>query len=129
MPSEPARTTDVAALALDYGERLLLGTVRDMHQALSKRAFGATRFVGGRVPESVHDTIATSMYGALSNLLRFSSGSVRRLSAKGVGRPVEDSKFGRGVVAAVNGLIGDELRMIDDPQAISMAVRVDGRDI
>lgn len=129
MPSEPARTTDVAALALDYGERLLLGTVRDMHHAISRRAFGATRVVGGRAPETLHDAIVTSMYGAISGLLRVSSGSVRRLSAKGVGRPVEESRFGRGVVAAVNGLIGDELRMIDDPQAIAMAVRVDGRDI
>lgn len=129
MASEPARTTDVAALALDYGERLLLGTVRDVHQAISKRAFGATRVVGGRVPEMLHDRISTSVYSALSAVLEMSSGSVRRLSAKGVGREVEESRFGRGVVAAVNGLIGDELRTIDDPQAISMAVRLGGRDI
>lgn len=129
MASAPARTTDVAALALDYGERLLLGTVRDVHQAISKRAFGATRVVGGRVPEMLHDRISTSVYGSLSAVLEISSGAVRRLSAKGVGREVEESRFGRGVVAAVNGLIGDELRTIDDPQAISMAVRLDGRDI
>lgn len=129
MPTDPARTTDVAALALDYGERLLLGTVRDMHQAVSKRAFGATRIVGGRLPESLHDAVVTSIYGALSGLFRVSSGSVRRLSAKGVGRPVEETRFGRTVVAAVNGLIGDELRMVDDPQAITMAVRANGGDI
>ena len=44
----PARTTDVAALALDYGDRLIVGTIRDMHQAVAKRAFGATRVVGGQ---------------------------------------------------------------------------------
>lgn len=129
MPTEPARTTDVAALALDYGERLIVGTVRDVHQAISKRAFGATRTVGGRVPESFHDTVITSLYGAISGVLRLSSGSIRALAKRGVGRPVESSRMGRGVVAAVNGLIGDELRMVDDPQAIVMAVRKDGGDI
>ena len=129
MPTEPARTTDVAALALDYGERLIVGTVRDVHQAISKRAFGATRAVGGRVPESFHDAVITSLYGAISGVLRVSSGSIRALAKRGIGRPVESSRMGRGVVAAVNGLIGDELRMIDDPQAIIMAVRKDGSDI
>ena len=129
MPTDPARTTDVAALALDYGERLIVGTVRDVHQAISKRAFGATRAVGGRVPESFHDAVITSLYGAISGVLRVSSGSIRALAKRGIGRPVESSRIGRGVVATVNGLIGDELRMVDDPQAIVMAVRKDGDDI
>jgi triacylglycerol lipase len=129
MPTDPARTTDVAALALDYGERLIVGTVRDVHQAISKRAFGATRAVGGRVPESFHDAVITSLYGAISGVLRVSSGSIRALAKRGIGRPVESSRIGRGVVATVNGLIGDELRMVDDPQAIVMAVRKDGGDI
>jgi pimeloyl-ACP methyl ester carboxylesterase len=129
MPVEPARTTDVAALALDYGDRLIVGTVRDLHRAVSTRAFRATRVVGGRVPESLHDAVVTSLYGAVSGVLRLSSGSVRALSSKGVGRPIEDTRRGRLIVAAVNGLIGDELRMLDDPQAITMAIRVDGEDV
>lgn len=126
MTTDPARTTDVAALALDYGERLIVGTVRDVHKAVSKRVFDVT---GGRLPESLHDAVVTSVYGAISGMLRLSSGSVRSLAAKGVGRPVEDTKLGRSIVAAVNGLIGDELRMIDDPQAIVMAVRKEGGDV
>ncbi|MFL6089749.1 MAG: esterase/lipase family protein [Aeromicrobium sp.] len=126
MASEPARTTDVAALALDYGERLIVGTVRDVHKAISKRVFDAT---GGRLPESLHDAIVTSVYGAISGMLRLSSGSVRSLASKGVGRPVEETKLGRTIVAAVNGLIGDELRMLDDPQAIVMSVRKEGGDV
>jgi triacylglycerol lipase len=129
MPAEPARTTDVAALALDYGDRLVVGTVRDVHQAVASRIFRATRVVGGRVPESLHDAVVTSVYGAISGVLRVSSGSVRALASHGVGRPIEDTRRGRLVVAAVNGLIGDELRMLDDPQAITMAVRVDGEDV
>ena len=134
MPSSPdgygpARTTDVAALALDHVDRLIVGTIRDMHQAVATRAFGATRVVGGRVPESVHDATVTSLYGAISGILRLSSGAVRALAARGIGRPVESSRRGRQIVSAVNGLIGDELRMLDDPQAIVMAVRKDGADV
>jgi triacylglycerol lipase len=127
--SAPARTTDVAALALDYGDRLIVGTARDMHQAVARRVFRATRMVGGRVPEPVHDAVVTSVYGAISGVLRVSSGSVRALATRGVGRPIESSPRGRLVVAAINGLIGDELRMLDDPQAITMAVRAEGADV
>ncbi|AWB91681.1 esterase/lipase family protein [Aeromicrobium chenweiae] len=129
MPAEPARTTDVAALALDYGDRLIVGTARDLHRAVSARFFRATRVVGGRVPESLNDAVVTSVYGAISGTLRVSSGSVRALAARGVGRPIESSRRGRLVVAAVNGLIGDELRTLGDPQAITMAARVDGEDV
>ncbi|MCW2841565.1 MAG: alpha/beta hydrolase [Aeromicrobium sp.] len=129
MTAEPARTTDVAALALDYGDRVIVGTVRDVHQAVSSRLFRTTRLVGGRVPESLHDAVVTSVYGAVSGVLRVSSGSVRALASRGVGRPIEATPRGRLVVAAINGLIGDELRMLDDPQAITMAVRVDGADV
>jgi pimeloyl-ACP methyl ester carboxylesterase len=129
MPAEPARTTDVAALALDYGDRVIVGTVRDVHRAVSSRLFRTTRLVGGRLPESLHDAVATSVYGAVSGVLRVSSGSVRALASRGVGRPIEATPRGRLVVAAINGLIGDELRMLDDPQAITMAVRVDGADV
>lgn len=129
MTTEPVRTTDVAALALDFGDRLIVGTVRDMHRAVAKRVFGATRFFGGQLPESLHDGVVTSAYGALSGMLRISSGSVRALSARGIGRSMESSPGGRRIIATVNGLIGDELRMLDDPQAIKMAVRKNGEDI
>lgn len=129
MPSEPARTTDVAALALDHVDRLIVGTIRDMHTAVATRGFRATRAIGGRVPESLHDAAVTSIYGAISGLLRVSSGSVRALASRGIGRPVESTRRGRRIVSVVNGLIGDELRMLDDPQAIVMSVRKDGADV
>ena len=129
MSAAPARTTDVAALALDYGDRVIVGTARDLHQAVAGRVFRATRLVGGRVPEPLHDAVVTSFYGAISGALRVSSGSVRALATRGIGRPVESSPRGRLVVAAINGLIGDELRMLDDPQAITMAIRAEGADV
>ncbi|GAA2079503.1 alpha/beta hydrolase [Aeromicrobium tamlense] len=127
--SPTARTTDVAALALEYGDRLVLGTVRDVHAAVARRAFGATRIVGSRVPEAVHDAVAGSVYGSLSAVLRRSGGAARSLAARGVGAPVDGTRLGRQVRSAVNGLIGDELRLLGDPQAITMSLRHAGADI
>lgn len=127
--SPTARTTDVAALALEYGDRLVLGTVRDVHAAVARRAFGATRIVGSRVPEAVHDAVAGSVYGSLSAVLRRSGGAARSLAARGVGAPVDGTRLGRQVRSAVNGLIGDELRLHGDPQAITMSLRHAGADI
>lgn len=127
--SPTARTTDVAALALEYGDRLVLGTVRDVHAAVARRAFGATRIVGSRVPEAVHDAVAGSVYGSLSAVLRRSGGAARSLAARGVGAPVDGTRLGRQVRSAVNGLIGDELRLHGDPQAITMSLRHAGTDI
>jgi len=129
MATEPARTTDVAALAIDYGDRLLVGAVRDVHQSVARRVFRRSRLLGGRLPESMHDAVTTSIYGAISGFLRIGSGAVRTMASRGIGKPVEASQRGRMVVSAINGLIGDELRMLDDPQAITMSVRVDGADV
>ena len=125
----PARTTDAAALALDYGERLVVGTARDVHAAIAKRVFTATRIVAGRTPESLHDAVVTSIYGAISGGMRVSSVALRSLGARGWGRPVETTERGRRMLAIVNGLIGDELRMLDDPQAIKIAIRMHGDDV
>lgn len=129
MSTTPARTTDIAALALAYGDRLIVGTVRDTHRAIARRAFAPTRTLGGRPVERVHDAVSDAVYGTVSGTLRLAGTGARALARRGVGRPVESSRYGRRVQSAVNGLIGDELRAIDDPHAITMQVRSDGRDI
>ena len=64
MPDEPARTTDVAALALDYSDRLIVGTVRDLHSAVSSRVFKATREAGPDVV--VNSRVVTGLGDYLS---------------------------------------------------------------
>lgn len=127
--SSTARTTDAAALALEYGDRLVLGAVREVHGAVARRAFRATRLIGSRVPEAVHDAVAGAVYGSLSGALRVSGSAARSLASRGVGAPMDESRLGRQVRATVNGLVGDELRLQGDPQAIAMALRRDGVDV
>lgn len=124
-----ARTTDAAALALEYGDRLVLSTVRDVHTAIAKRGFRATRLLGSRVPEAVHDAVAGSVYGSLSSMLKVSGRAARSLAERGIGAPVDGTRLGRQIRSAVNGLVGDELRLLDDPHAITMALREGGTDV
>ncbi|WP_293787996.1 triacylglycerol lipase, partial [uncultured Aeromicrobium sp.] len=51
------------------------------------------------------------------------------LSRRGVGRPVDDTAAGRRFRAVVNGLMGERLRAIDDPHALTMEVRLGGRNV
>lgn len=129
MSTTPARTTDIAALALTYGDRLILGTVRDTHRAVARRAFAPTRALGGHRIERTHDAVSDAVYGTISGALRAVGGGARSLSRRGLGRPVESTRYGRRLQSAVNGLIGDELRAVDDPHAITMQLRSNGRDV
>ncbi|MFD1859100.1 hypothetical protein EHW97_07065 [Aeromicrobium camelliae] len=129
MPSTTARTTDVAALALECGDRWVLGTVRDAHLNLAGRLFAPVREIGGRTPERVHDGLARAAYGGASAALRLGSAGARGLSRRGIGRPLDANPAGRRLRAVVNGLMGEQLRSLDDPHALTMSVRVGGREV
>lgn len=123
------RTTHAAALALEYGEQIIVRTVRDVHESIARRTFGYTRNIGGRVPEAIHNAVACTVYDGLSASTRLSSKAMRSLGGRGVGKPIESTPRGRQVVSAINGLIGADLLRRGDPQAIVMAVRHDERDL
>lgn len=123
------RTTHTAALTLEYGDRLVLGTVRDVHRAVARRAFGFARRIGVRAPEVVHDAISGRVYEGLSLGFRGAGAAARAMGTRGLGRPVDQSVAGRQVVAVLNGLFGADLLDRSDSHAIDMALRKDSRDI
>lgn len=129
MSAETVRLPHAVALLLESADRLVVGTVRDVHRAVARRAFTANRMAGFTAPERVHDQVSDAVYGGLSSLCEVGSRAARELASRGVGPPLERHAAGRTMVAAVNGLIGDELRRDDDPHAVTMAVRHDGEDL
>lgn len=129
MIPDSARTTDAAALALEYGESVVLESIRRTHARVAYRAFGATRLVGSRGPQKIHDAISNTVYGAISGGLKAGSLVARELATRGVGAPIDTSTTGRRIRAAVNGLVGEQLRLASDPQAIVMTIRKNGNDI
>ncbi|QSR27642.1 alpha/beta hydrolase [Nocardioides aromaticivorans] len=123
---------DAAALATAVLDDLVVATARDTHEAISRRVHGTVGLglgPAGRPAEVLHRGIAATVYGALGVSLRGASAGLSRLAETGLGPRLEDGPRGRFVSAAVNGLIGEELRRERPQLAIEMAVRRDGRDV
>jgi pimeloyl-ACP methyl ester carboxylesterase len=123
---------DIAALAADIAEDLVLGTVRDVHGAVATRVQRVvSRFLGGRaaLPHRVHDEIADTVYTSISAGLTLSASALRTAGRAGLSSEIDQSLRGRRVVAAVNGIIGDRLRDVAPGLTLDMGVRVEGRDV
>jgi pimeloyl-ACP methyl ester carboxylesterase len=127
-----ASTLDAAALAADYAEDLIVGTVREVHGAVAGRVHGINdRLNGGgpTVSHRLHDGISKVVYGGIRVGFKAGSTSLRAASRAGLGADMEATSRGRFVRAAINGLIGDRLREEGSNFVFDMGVRVDGRDV
>ncbi|HSE07908.1 MAG TPA: alpha/beta fold hydrolase [Nocardioidaceae bacterium] len=127
-----AGVAGAAALAIEYAEQLVLGAVRDVHQAVADRVFATTDCATGgssRLPRQVHDGVSAAIYGGLGAAMTGGVTALRKVDRRGVGPRLEQGPVGRHLVSAVNGLIGDRLSEERPELAIEMAVRCDGRDV
>ena len=133
----PSRRTAVGllgafALASEYVDELVLGTVRDVHGAFAKRAFRltnhATRGSAG-FPQALHDGVSRTLYAGIGAGMKAAGAGLRAAEKRGIGPRLEAGPGGRQVLSAVNGLIGD--RLVDEwPEfAIPMAARLHGSDV
>ena len=121
-----------AALATDYADDLLLGTARQVHEAIATRVFGLTGTLtagASRPSRAVHDAISTGVYAGLSRTLRAGGRALRSADRQGIGPRTEATPAGRLLMSTVNGLIGDRLVEEGSDAAIRTAIRVDGRDV
>jgi pimeloyl-ACP methyl ester carboxylesterase len=129
---EDASTLDAAALAADYVEDLVIGTVREVHGAVAGRVHGINDKLNGGGPtvgHRLHDGIAAAVYGGIRLGFGACSTGLRAASRAGMGADLESTSQGRFVRAAVNGLIGDRLREDGSNFAFDLGVRVGGRDV
>ena len=132
MRRDDASTLDAAALAADYAEDLIVGTVRDMHGAVAGRFHGINDRINGGGPtvsHRLHDGIAKAVYGGIRVGFRAGPRACAPRAGAGLGADIEATPQGRFVRSAVNGLIGDRLRDEGSHFAFDMGVRVDGRDV
>ena len=117
-------------LAAEYADKALLTPIQAMHEGIAERVFGLT--AAGAVPvRAAHDTVSAGVYGAIrrgAGGLGVALGAAARLVGGEEERTtLSDSGLGRGLQAAVNGLIGDRLAAEEHPLAIRMALRLPGR--
>lgn len=124
----PATVHAAAALAVEYADRLVLRTVRDMHRAVSRRSFSMTG--PASLPSRyAHDAVSGSVYGIVGASLRTTGAALRYADRRGHGRPLDTRPAGRREAAVVNGLVGESLHETRHPMAITMAARKDGYDV
>jgi len=95
-----------------------------IHKAIADRAFGASG-PGAAPARRIHDAVARNVYGGM----RVGASALGRTAAIAVGdrTPVSAGPMGAGLIAAIDGLIGDVLEQ-ERPQLVApMSIRVDGR--
>ncbi|HET7431653.1 MAG TPA: hypothetical protein VFJ89_09120 [Nocardioides sp.] len=132
-PGVPApRLLDAASLLAEITDDLVVRTVRDTHLAWADRVHRLLRrSTGGesRTSEVVHRGVASGVYAGLGAGLRATAWGLGALADREVGPALEETRHGRFVTSAVNGLIGDRLARERPRLAVPLAVRRDGRDV
>ncbi|OBI98868.1 hypothetical protein A5660_04015 [Mycobacterium alsense] len=115
------------------GTRVLTTLVRDTHSGIARRVFGAVGPVSKPV-EVIHNTTAAATYYAVDRALRGALRGAGELAAQTRGgddahETVESNPRVAGVIAALNGIYGDELTQRGNGFALTMQVRHHGRPV
>ncbi len=123
-------TRALSALAFDELRRFP-GEIRDMHLGIAERAF---RGVGPAAEpvRLIHDALSSRAYGAIGagfSVLGRAADTAMEQGGIGEGAPLSDTQPGSLIIAALNGLIGDQLERDGSALAQSTSVRVRGERI
>jgi pimeloyl-ACP methyl ester carboxylesterase len=114
------------------GTRVLTTLVRDTHSGIARRVFNAVGPVS-RPVEVVHNTTAAATYYAVDRALRAAVRGAGELAAETRGsdedETVESNPTVAGVIAALNGIYGDELTNRGNGFALTMQVRRHGKPV
>ena len=97
-----------------------------IHKAIADRAFG-DGLGRGSPARAIHDAIARNVYGGL----RTGASTLGRVASAAVGdrAPISVAPLGAGVIAALDGLIGDVLEEERPALAAPMSIRLGGRAV
>lgn len=126
--------SDIRAVGNLAGEASSVVTtlVRGMHAGIAGRVFGS---IGPSAAPTrvIHDGIARAIYGGVDRGIRGATHAVGVLAAEIWGNDADEALESRAgsaaVIAAVNGVYGDELTERDNPLAGSMHIRHRGKPV
>jgi pimeloyl-ACP methyl ester carboxylesterase len=127
-------TPDETAALAKLGGRAAAGLashVQQIHRSVSRRVFDSMGDSSAPVRE-VHDAVADPVYSAVRAGLRGAgdlTAQVLRLSGAGGSSRLGDEPASNTAISALNAVVGNDLAERGDPLAISMAIRVGGRDV
>ncbi|HXH79855.1 lipase family alpha/beta hydrolase [Nocardioides sp.] len=123
---------DALALLAQVADEVLVDTARDTHLAWVDRAHGVLDRPLGRSSAMVgrgHRVLAGSLYRGVGLSVRGLTAGLDMVARTGAGPVMETGHRSRAVRSTVNGLIGDRLERERPRLAITMAPRVDDRDV
>src|SRR3954454_20102916 len=128
----PPAPDELRALTrLGFGELgAAAGGIGRMHTAIAGRVFRPLTAVLGPIPrlvEAAHETASAGVYGALREATIAAGRAAER--AVPARRALSATPRGAAALAALNGLIGDELEREGNPLQQPMAVRVGGEPV
>lgn len=114
------------------GTRVLTNLVRDTHSGIARRVFRSIGPVAKPV-EVVHNAIAGATYYAVDRGVRASLHGAGALAAETRGNDDDDTIEAdprvSGVLAALNGIYGDEMTELGNKFALTMQVRRHGKPV
>ncbi|QKT06493.1 alpha/beta hydrolase [Gordonia sp. X0973] len=128
------RRTEVRALSeLGLTELGKASTgIHETHRAISDRIFAGLGWGLGPLVapvKAVHDAVTDGVYLVVGQSME-TAGKVSGIAADlPLAQAPSSTKAGAAIIAAVNGLIGDELDAHQSPLADPMSIRVDGRSV
>ena len=106
--------------------------IHETHRAISDRIFKTLRWgLGPTVApvKAVHDAIADGVYLVVGQSME-TAGKVSGMAADlPMKQAPSSTKVGSTIIAAVNGVIGDELDSYQSPLADPLSIRVDGEPV
>jgi len=122
----PNEWSAVAELTGDRLDRLVISPTESLHKAIAQRVFTAVPIGSGTV-RPIHDGIAGAVYRAVrhgvAGSTTLAAAFLRAASSDASVRPLSDSRRGRFLLSAINGLMGDRLEELGNELSVSMAVR------
>ena len=126
--------SDIRAVGHLAGEAssVLTTVVREMHTGIAGRVFGS---IGAPAAPTrvIHDGVTRAIYGGVDRGIRGATHAVGALAAEIWGdddhEALESRPGSAAVIAAVNGLYGDELAERDNPLAGAMSIRHYGKPV
>ncbi|MET9284551.1 esterase/lipase family protein [Nocardia beijingensis] len=129
----PQRQAEVRALARLAGDELggAVDGIAAVHHAIARRVFAAVRWGVGPAAapvELMHDAIAESVYRVVSGSA-VAAGMVAERTADLPGVAPSRTVYGSGLLAALQGLIGDDLERTRPILAGPMTLRIDGAPV
>jgi pimeloyl-ACP methyl ester carboxylesterase len=129
VPTPSDETRAIGALAA-RGAAGLTELVRGTHLAIAERAFRAAPATSTAARHG-HDAISALTYatvrGATVSALGLAASALAATTRERA--PLADTPRGSVCLGALNGAIGDELERCDDPLAVRMELRHDGRAV